>query len=60
MEKALKDGLLVPISDELCLEAKEGCTVYAIFKPSPSERNWLRGKLKKVTGTISIRLIGMP
>ncbi|KAL6074415.1 Autophagy-related protein 2 [Balamuthia mandrillaris] len=41
----------------LTLDAEERCVIYVVFQPSPDKRPWLRGKLKKVKGTISMKLI---
>ena len=57
--RALNEGLLVPLTGKsLHLLPEEECMVYAVFRPSPTKRGWLQGKLKKIKGSISIRLVG--
>ena len=57
--RALNEGLLVPLTGKaLHLLPDEECIVYAVFRPSPTKRGWLQGKLKKIKGSISIRLVG--
>lgn len=57
--RALNEGLLVPLTGKsLHLLPDEECVVYVVFRPSPTKRGWLQGKLKKMKASISIRLIG--
>lgn len=57
--RAINEGLLVPLPSRLLhLRPDEECVLYAVFCPSPSKRQWLQGKLKKIKGTISIKLQG--